>query len=139
MIVASFEIPPIPKGRHRVTRRGHVYTPEKTRNFETMLKLMAKEFAVTPVYTGPLRVEVTFYLAPPGRAKNFFPIVKPDLDNFVKTLDAFNGIFWVDDSQVCELEARKHYDWKHGKGAIQMTVTELPEHKTPKAQRKKAT
>lgn len=38
------------------------------------------------------------------------PIVKPDLDNYVKsTLDALNGIIWTDDAIIVELNVSKHY------------------------------
>ena len=34
-----------------------------------------------------------------------------DLDNFIKLVkDALNKIFWVDDSQIVEVQAKKIYD-----------------------------
>jgi Holliday junction resolvase RusA-like endonuclease len=34
---------------------------------------------------------------------------RPDLDNFIKILDALNGVFWVDDSQIIRIDATKQY------------------------------
>ncbi len=37
------------------------------------------------------------------------PVTRPDIDNYVKTLDALNGIVFRDDSQIAQLIASKHY------------------------------
>lgn len=65
----------------------------------------------------PLSVELCFRLPRPKKfltlklANKLIPYDrKPDIDNFIKsTLDALNGIVWVDDSQVVEIGARKWY------------------------------
>lgn len=65
----------------------------------------------------PLRVDLCFMLPRPKKlltaklANKLIPYTrKPDIDNFIKsTLDALNGIVWVDDSQVIEISARKFY------------------------------
>ena len=65
----------------------------------------------------PLRVDLCFLLPRPKKlltlklANQLIPYSrKPDVDNFIKsTLDALNGIIWVDDSQVVEIGARKFY------------------------------
>ena len=39
-----------------------------------------------------------------------YHIVAPDLDNLAKlVLDAMTGIFWRDDSIICDMEIRKIY------------------------------
>lgn len=54
--------------------------------------------------------------------------VRPDIDNYQKAiLDSFNGIFWHDDSQVCEVEAKKFYDWTSNKGSIAIRIYEHEE------------
>ncbi len=42
-----------------------------------------------------------------------FPMTRPDIDNYNKFLsDCLNGIVWVDDAQVVELNAKKLYGEK---------------------------
>lgn len=65
----------------------------------------------------PLLVDLCFMLPRPKKlltmklANVMIPYTrKPDIDNFIKsTLDAMNGIVWVDDSQVVDIRARKFY------------------------------
>ncbi len=46
----------------------------------------------------------------PKSVKRDYPAVRPDIDNYVKTvLDGANGILWLDDAQVCQLAATKQY------------------------------
>ena len=65
--------------------------------------------------TGPLKVEVDFYLPRPKSVtpkKRPDPIVPPDLDKLVRALLDGIGqsqVIWQDDSQVVDIEARKHY------------------------------
>ena len=77
----------------------------------------------TQLITGPLRVEVDFYLPRPATVtikKRALPIVPPDLDKLARAcLDGLNqgadtgrigdGVIYADDSQVVELIARKFY------------------------------
>ncbi len=64
---------------------------------------------------GPVRVEVDFYLPRPASVsikKRAMPIVPPDLDKLARgLLDGIgqSEVIWGDDSQVVELDARKHY------------------------------
>lgn len=64
---------------------------------------------------GPVRVEVDFYLPRPASVsikKRAMPIVPPDLDKLTRgLLDGIgqSEVIWGDDSQVVELDARKHY------------------------------
>lgn len=44
------------------------------------------------------------------KARAYYHTSKPDLDNLTKALkDALNGVIYVDDSQICFLDAKKHY------------------------------
>ncbi len=72
---------------------------------------------------GPVKVQMLFAMPRPkahfGTGKNvsklkasapLLHIKKPDIDNLQKfAFDCLNGMAWRDDSQVCELEARKEY------------------------------
>ena len=37
------------------------------------------------------------------------PTTRPDFDNILKTLDAFNQVVWTDDARVVEVQFAKHY------------------------------
>ena len=113
---------PVAKGRPRLTTIGghaRAFTPEKTRTYEYILRGLAQhqntENKWQPL-AGALKVKVKFFLTKPKSAKKRnYPIVKPDLDNFLKSsLDAFNDIIWIDDSQICVIEAAKEYSTNAG-------------------------
>jgi Holliday junction resolvase RusA-like endonuclease len=108
------------KGRARVTRRGFAYTPQKTREAEENFLAQAVQHAPASPITGPVLVLLWFFLPIPqswSRKKRelaasgaHMPTGKPDIDNLAKLcLDAMNGTFWVDDSQIVEIKLRKKY------------------------------
>lgn len=112
MIVVELSGTPLGKGRPRFQRAtGRAYTPEKTRNFETNLRLAAQDvMAGQPPLEGPLYVIVEAHLPIPQSwsAKKrkaaidgtLRPITKPDWENLAKMLDAFNEVVWRDDAQI---------------------------------------
>lgn len=113
------------KERPRMTRAGHVYTPEKTRDYEAALKYAAKQaMGERPPLEGPLelRMKVVVPIAQSWSKKRQaaardgteWPTKKPDLDNFMKTIDACNLIVWVDDSQIVKTNIEKRYGDKPG-------------------------
>lgn len=113
MISFIIYIDPVAKGRPRITRTGHAYTPTTTRLFENALRALAAPYKPNKPLTGPLHVDVVFRLKKPKKSKNTYPIVRPDTDNFLKAvLDCGNGIFWEDDSQIVEIHAQKVYSEK---------------------------
>lgn len=92
---------PVPKGRPRLARHGHTYTPTKTQNAEKRIA-WAYHTARGPHHTGPVAVTAAFHRHNRHRV---------DLDNLVKTvLDALNGHAWDDDAQVVTIHATKHID-----------------------------
>lgn len=104
------EMPPVAKGRPRFGN-GRTYTPRATRTFEASAKaLMRSQFIMQPL-VGPVSVEIEFVFQRPQRPKHKTAhIVKPDLDNLIKSVcDAAVGVLFEDDSQVCEVKARKMY------------------------------
>jgi Holliday junction resolvase RusA-like endonuclease len=128
--VISITLPgaPIAKGRARsrivYPRKGtpfiSFYTPAETVSYERALARVGKTAmrARAPL-DGALKVTVTAYMpAPPSwsgvkRAKamagEIRPSVKPDADNVLKTLDALNGIVWIDDAQIVDAQIIKTY------------------------------
>jgi Holliday junction resolvase RusA-like endonuclease len=112
---------PVAKGRPKFTKTGHAYTPGKTRNYETVLKVMAgKAMRGRAPLQGPVRIWLEAHLPIPSSwsKKNqkwalngeLLPITRPDLDNLFKgAADALNGIVWRDDRQIVEARLIKVY------------------------------
>jgi Holliday junction resolvase RusA-like endonuclease len=112
---------PIPLKRHRHTHRGFTYDPSKAdkRVFLENVRNLAPK---SPLY-GAISMSIEFYIARPkahyrtGQYSNILKDSSPtwhisrgDIDNYVKlVLDALNGVFYKDDSQVCILETIKKY------------------------------
>ena len=117
----------VPKGRPRLTRSGHAYTPAKTKKFETLVAKCAR-FAMSrlgahPVEGLPVAVSLLFYYEPPvswskrrkleviekGAVPKF---TKPDTDNLEKAvLDGMNGIVFEDDNQIAGIYAMKAWSY----------------------------
>jgi Holliday junction resolvase RusA-like endonuclease len=112
---------PKPKGRPRVTRSGHAFTPKATREYE---QLIVSEWEIqhgkaTPI-ENPIAVRVMFYMPIPKATSNKarermaagleVPVKKPDIDNLLKAvLDALNGKAYQDDNQIVDILAEKRY------------------------------
>ena len=115
---------PKPLKRHRMTLNGQVYDPSAKDKTEWLQKAELFRPEAPPSYA--IKVTLTFFLKRPkshfrtGKysklLKNTAPekcIQKPDLDNLVKfVLDAMNGTFYLDDSQIVELTCSKKYSEK---------------------------
>ena len=75
--------------------------------------LLAMADAEWVTVSGPVEVDVTFYLERPAtisREKRPFPIKPPDLDKLVRSLDALTDAgVWEDDGQMVKLTAAKCY------------------------------
>jgi len=107
-----FDITIDPRGqeRFRFTKKGARYKTEEAKAYEAALKILIKKYFNEDPFTGPILVEVDFYLKAPMRPRYFKPAVKPDLDNLQKGLfDAMNGIVYKDDCQIVSVTAKKHY------------------------------
>jgi len=104
---------PTAKGRPRVTRSGHAFTPTKTVQAEHRIQRQVSDEFPYPPLEGPLEVGIVVRLLKPKSAPKkriTWPISRPDVDNYAKlVLDALNGILWRDDSQVVELRVLKAF------------------------------
>jgi Holliday junction resolvase RusA-like endonuclease len=137
----------VPSGRPRfaakLTKGGkpfaHAYTPQKTRDFQHDLKRRAQDvMGNRPPLEGPLLVHLRVYLPIPASlsarrrelaiAGLIFPAKRPDLDNYIKQLDALNQLVWRDDSQIVQLEASKLFAEIP---RIEIAIDELPRHDRP--------
>lgn len=141
----------VPSGRpqfrsiHTKDGRSFVsaYTPAKTRGFQHDLRYRAQDaMNGQGLLKGPLSVTMRVYLPVP-RSFSFKkqqlalsgalrPVTRPDLDNYIKQLDALNGVCWLDDSQIVILRALKLYS-DHPSVEIEITEVEgtLPSQEQP--------
>jgi len=79
------------------------------------------------VVSGPVELEVMFYLDRPSsvsKTKRPQPIVPPDLDKLVRSLDPLSGLIYEDDAQICRILAWKTYADTRPQGAF-IRVAEL--------------
>jgi len=123
MIKHTFMFPPVEQQRPKATRFGNsinVYDPAKVKQFK---KTIAQEAMLTyrsDPLSGRIAVKVTFYRPNQKNVSKIekerresgmkAPVVKPDLDNYIKSfLDALHGIYWKDDALITDISAGKRY------------------------------
>lgn len=119
-----FNIEPQQQERPRATGRGkfiRMYDPPKTAKFKRELKQLAMlEMQDKNKFDSAISVTIRFFrkvqksISRKEHARrtqgHVRPIVKPDLDNYIKsTLDALNGVIWTDDATIVELNTSKWY------------------------------
>ncbi len=117
---------PVAKGRPRfATATGRTYTPEKTRNFEAVLKYAAEQvMGERPPLDGPLELDMQVVVPiaqswpkkrqAAARDLREWPTRKPDFDNFQKVVDGLNMVVWIDDGQIVRSTFEKRYGDKPG-------------------------
>lgn len=108
-IIFKLPIPPTAKGRPRLGKHGSVYTPKKTKEFERVFRQLAMRWKPDEPFDCPLQLTLQFRLNLPKTQKHDEPITRPDLDNYIKAVMDAMVDFWVDDSRVCDIRARKAY------------------------------
>jgi Holliday junction resolvase RusA-like endonuclease len=124
MVTFKVDADPVGKQRARYAKRGNfvqTYTPDKTRNYESLIKEAAIEAMGS---SEPLETPVTLYLyirapipksLPKKRIEACLnglekPIKKPDASNVLKSVeDAMNGVVYKDDSQIVNIHVSKVY------------------------------
>ena len=115
-------VEPVAQMRTRFTRRPyvHAYDPVKVKRYKETLAWYARDQWTAEPATGPIKLQLHFFrpvqksLSKTEHARRLSgahrPIVKPDLDNYIKsTLDALTGVLWADDNAIIKLEAEKYY------------------------------
>lgn len=114
---------PTAKGRARFTRQGIAYKDKQTSSYENLVRLSF--ISANPYYEMidqniPLKAKIkAYYYIPKSYTKKkrleiekglARPMKKPDLDNIAKIiLDSLNGVAYIDDKQIVELEIKKYY------------------------------
>jgi len=104
---------PVAKERPRSSKNGHFYTPQKTKDFETLVAWSYKAVS-NKKYEDAVAVEIDFFRKKPKVCKRLFPITRTgDIDNQIKSiLDGLNKVAYSDDCQVIDLVVRKRYSDK---------------------------
>lgn len=135
----SFTVPgnPVAQPRARITTRGkfaHAYTPKDhpIHAYRQAIQLQAKAaMAGRSPIEGPICIEVTFSFQRPKshtrkQRERHLHCQKPDATNLLKGLeDALNGICWLDDSQICQIDwVRKQ--WSQDGGWTMVIIEEIP-------------
>jgi len=119
----QFPVDPSPWSRARTSGK-RFFTAPKMKQAQDQLKwLMKSQFKRFP-FEGPIKIELIFTVTRPKSVSKsrIYPLVKPDLDNYVKQVcDSGIGILWKDDSLIVEIVARKEY----GESGIELTISEL--------------
>lgn len=119
MIKLTIPGQPCAKQRPRVVN-GHAYTPEKTVNYETLVKELYIMQNHRQQLAGALQMTVKAYFEIPKsqsqknrwlmRTGEIRPTKKPDWDNIGKIIsDALNGLAYHDDSQIVDAVVEKYY------------------------------
>jgi crossover junction endodeoxyribonuclease RusA len=102
----TIDAKPQVKQRPRMSRRGKVYTPAKTRDYEQLVGT----FYDGPKFETPVAMRLEFTtkyttvtLTPVDKPENY---LRGDLTNYVKAVeDGLNGIAYLDDHQIVRVEA----------------------------------
>ena len=121
----SFTVPgqAVGKQRPRFSRKsGRTYTPEKTVNYETLVRLSYQQQVDAEPFERdkPLSLKLEIYQQIPNSVskkkreamigKKMLPTKRPDIDNVIKSvLDAVNEIAFHDDSQIVKIYAVKYF------------------------------
>lgn len=112
---------PVGKGRARFTKKGHSYTPEKTRSYEAQVSYQAHlAMDGSALFDGPVGIVVTALMQAPKKPSKALKDAlamdrawhtgRPDGDNIIKAAaDAMNGIVFRDDAQVARCSFTKKY------------------------------
>ena len=107
----------IPKGSTRAfVVNGKAVTTNaniRTKDWQTLISMAAQQKKPDKPIEGAVDILLNFYLPRPkcfSYKKRPLPIVKPDLDKLIRcVLDSLTGIYFLDDAQVCKVEALKRY------------------------------
>jgi crossover junction endodeoxyribonuclease RusA len=115
-------------GRARITSSNTKLKPYRQELTHTAMSTLSDAGIASPMAGKHIPVALTldFFLARPPSApkKRKEIVVKPDIDKLMRaTIDSLTGIAYLDDAQVVEVSARKHYGVPE-RVDISMTVLE---------------
>lgn len=125
----------VAQGRPRFARRGPgvaTYDAPASRDYKSWVRScaiqsMAKQAGEIIPRDVPLHIVLTVSVARPKSIpkSRLLPVVKPDLDNFLKTVqDALEGIVYQADQQIVSVRAVKKYA---AADAVEVRITDWSE------------
>ena len=113
MVEFKVEGKPQPKQRPRFSN-GRVYTPTQTKSYEALVGWKCREVYKQLPTDKPVTVAIEINLSLPKTTKNRIGdwcMKNTDIDNVGKIiLDSLNGIAYLDDKQVVELNVMKKWN-----------------------------
>lgn len=126
---------PCAKQRPRTTKQGHTYTPQKTVNYETLVRELYILQNFRQQLEGELVMTVRAYFTIPKSASKkkaadmvggrIRPTKRPDWDNVGKIIsDALNGLAYHDDSQIVTATVEK---WYSAEPRVEVEIQEIGE------------
>ena len=121
---------PVAKERVRVVG-GRAFTPRRTKAYEEQVAWEYKKQKGKFYDKEPVKASIKLYFTPPKRTskKEIQKIStgqvvytgKKDIDNIAKSiLDGLNGIAYIDDRQVVELQISKQYTLEETRAEIEI-------------------
>ena len=121
----TFTVPGAPRGKGRprtavIGGHARIFTDSKTRAEEGAIRVIAAAaMQGRDPFDGPVVLRCCAYRQIPAswsakkraaaEAGDLLPVSKPDLDNYVKMMDALNGIVVRDDSQIVSAVIHKRF------------------------------
>ena len=105
---------PIPKGSKRHVGHGIIIDANrKTKPWQQLCTMVAAEHAPAELWTGPVEMNLVFYLPKPGnvpKSRLGYPTTRPDLDKLTRAVkDALAGLIYANDGQVTDMTTKKRY------------------------------
>ena len=126
-MVIGFTLPlaPVAKGRPRLGKGGSVFTPVPTRVFEKQVEMLARRHKPkTPIKCG-VNLHLVFTVKKPRKSVKAYPISRPDLDNYIKSVVDGLHEFWIDDAQVIHIDAKKVYTEVNEEPSINVLISDV--------------
>ena len=135
MIKLTIPGEPCAKQRPRTTKQGHTYTPQKTVNYETLVRELYILQNFRQQLEGELVMTVRAYFTIPKSASKkkaadmvggrIRPTKRPDWDNVGKIISAaLNGLAYHDDSQIVTATVEK---WYSAEPRVEVEIQEIGE------------
>jgi len=120
---------PKPKGSFTHVGKGRMRNANKgTKPWQGLISLIARSKWVGPPLSGPVRLDLIFYMKKPKNPRHhIYPIVqRNDLDKLERTVfDALSEIAYGDDGQVIAGERWKLYENEERPPGVFIRITEL--------------